>query len=448
MLISTVEIRDYKRVREIIITPAADKHLVLLGGKNAQGKSSTIDAITTALEGGKVAPDTVRRGAERATIYIELEGKDGEKLAVERTIVGDKATLTLRNEDGPVRSPQKMLDELIAARFLDPLAFLRLAPKDQRAMLMKVIPDAERIAKLDTKRAGAFDRRTEIGRELEKARGDFARIPEVGEVGTRIDAGEITVEQDRLVAEQRENDRVRAETEERSRNVRDLQATADRTRRTIAELDQQIVELQKRLDQQRSLLKTDEECIASAKAKLAASDEAIEMINTRDNEIGLRLAELKATIRNADDHNRQVYERTAIVKRRDEASAAIAKLEADREACTEAIGKCDERKVELLAKAPLPVPGLAFTDEGITLNGVALAQASGAEKMRVALALAIAAAPELDDVWVKDAAILDDDSIALVEQLARAAKKRVWLEIVGNRGEGTIEIRDGEVARG
>jgi recombinational DNA repair ATPase RecF len=190
MLITSLQISDYKRVRKVAITPASDRSIILIGGKNGAGKSSTLDALTAAFGGAKqVAADPVRHGAAEASIYVEL---DGGKLTIDRTIDADgKTTLEVRDAEGAVRQPQKVLDALIGARFLDPLAFLGLAPKEQRAQLMKLIPDAARIVDLDGKRERGFDRRTEIGRELTKAEGELARLPEV-EIGKALDVAALT----------------------------------------------------------------------------------------------------------------------------------------------------------------------------------------------------------------------------------------------------------------
>ena len=102
MFITTLTITDYKRVRKVAIKPDADRHLILIGGRNRQGKSSTLDAITAAFGGAKaIAADPVRHGASEAAIYVEL---DGGRLTIDRTITDDgKTQLEVRDAEGPVR---------------------------------------------------------------------------------------------------------------------------------------------------------------------------------------------------------------------------------------------------------------------------------------------------------------------------------------------------------
>jgi hypothetical protein len=123
----------------------------------------------------------------------------------------------------------------------------------------------------------------------------------------------------------------------------------------------------------------------------------------------------------------------------------VRQLEQQRDQQTAALEKLEEQKLALLAKAALPVEGLGVASDGLTLNDVPFAQASAAERLRVALALAMAASPALDDVWIRDGALLDDDSLQLIADQATKAGKRCWVERVGDRDPGAIVIQDGSV---
>lgn len=436
MRITAIEITDYKRVQKVAITPHADRSVVLIGGKNGQGKSSTLDALTAAFGGKRSqAADPVRHGAGEAAIYVEL---DGGKLTIDRTIAPDgTTTLEVRDPEGAVRSPQAMLDKLVGARFLDPLAFLQLTAKEQRAQLMRAIEGADRIDGLNEKRARAFDRRTEIGRDLTKAEGELARLPEV-EVGVAIDVAGLTAEAKKLADLQRAGDGLGNMHTQAQREADGAKAQLDETRKQIARLEDQLALLRKvATDQAATVLdRIDEQDAAKAKVDAAAAAWA---------ELAPRREQLDVDLARAGDHNRAVFEAEAKMKRRAEAAAEVDRFTAQREELTKVIAEIDRRKAEILGAAKLPINGLAVTDDGIALAGVPFAQASGAERLRVALALAIAASPGLDDVWIRDGALLDDDSLALVVKQAAAAGKRVWIERVGDRDPGVIVIQDGKV---
>ena len=54
--------------------------------------------------------------------------------------------------------------------------------------------------------------------------------------------------------------------------------------------------------------------------------------------------------------------------------------------------------------------------------------------------------PKLADIWVRDGAVLDDESLAVLEQQAAASGHTIWVERVGSRDPGVIVIHDGQVA--
>jgi DNA repair exonuclease SbcCD ATPase subunit len=437
MLITALTITDYKRVRKVAIKPDADRSLILLGGRNRQGKSSTLDALTAAFGGAKaIAADPVRHGAEQATILVEL---DGGKLTIARVIRPDgSTTLEVSGGDGALRRPQEVLDKLIGARFLDPLAFLRLKPADQRAQLMRVIPGAERIENLNGERERAFDRRTEVGRDLSRARGELERLPDV-EVGMPIDVTALTEDMRRLGEQQRAGDATAAAVQrlegQLARDERDAQAAHDRVARLQRELEQaqeRVLELDRAAADRAAELE-------SARRKMTAAAQAWK-------ESGFRRVDLDAQLARAAAHNRGVYAAEAQRTRRAETAATVDRLDGEVRAATDAITEIDRRKAELLAAAKLPVDGLEIRDDGIALAGVPFGQASASEQLRVALALAIAGSPALQDVWIRDGALFDDDAIEEIAKLAAAAGKRVWVERVGTRDPGVIVIQDGEVA--
>ena len=129
MKIIELQAENVKRLKAVDITP--DGTLQIIGGKNAQGKSSVLDAIWLALGGGKATKETVlpiREGESKASVTLDL----GD-LVVARSWTLKGTTLKVTAKDGATyRSPQKMLDELVGRLSFDPLAFTRLSAREQR----------------------------------------------------------------------------------------------------------------------------------------------------------------------------------------------------------------------------------------------------------------------------------------------------------------------------
>ena len=128
-----LEIENFKRLHAIELDPP--EGTVIIGGANAQGKSSTLDAIQAALCGGRSLPeDPIHHGERKAKIVVETED-----LVVSRKFTAKGSTLEVRTKAGAkVRSPQGALDALTHALSFDPLAFCQMKAGEQRETLREL----------------------------------------------------------------------------------------------------------------------------------------------------------------------------------------------------------------------------------------------------------------------------------------------------------------------
>jgi len=437
MKITAVHIQNVQRIKDVRITPDADRSFILLGGKNAQGKTSILRALEAAVGGKRaLSADPVRHGAEEGRIFVEL---DGGELTIERVIQPDgDSTLEVRDRLGGVKAPQDLLNKMLGSRLLDPLGFLQLAAKDQRAQLMKMIEGADRIVDLDQRKERAFSKRTEVGRDLKSAEGELARLGPAVEVGKPIDVAAIAAEKSKFAEQQRAGDGAGNVKALASKERATWQQRVEKTKATIADLERQLAA-------EREGLEADvRELAARAKAEEVAT-EKLAAAAAEWGSTAARRAEIDADLAKADSHNRTVIEAEQRQKRRSETAANVASLTEEVAKITKVLETIEVRKAEILGAAKLPVEGLSVDDQGVTLNGVPFAQASGAERHRVAIGLAIHGASGLDDVFVRDGALLDEESLQLVVDQAEQAGKRVWIERVSDRDPGVIVIHDGQV---
>jgi hypothetical protein len=126
---------------------------------------------------------------------------------------------------------------------------------------------------------------------------------------------------------------------------------------------------------------------------------------------------------------------------------AIAKArEAESAALTQAMAQRNALKEEAISKAAMPVEGLAFGDGIVLLNGVPFDQASDAEQLRASIAIAMAANPKLKIVRVRDGSLLDDQSMAILAEMATERDFQIWIETVASGRPGAIVIEDGHLA--
>ncbi|MGQ5692081.1 AAA family ATPase [Rhodococcus erythropolis] len=406
-----LEVERFKRIRAVEITPDPNSSTVTIAGRNAQGKSSVIDAIWAALSGAAAVKGTsttrpIRDGENSARVTVDL----GD-IVVTRTWSGEKAALKVESKDGAkYSSPQRMLDEMVGRLSFDPLAFASLPAKDQQSELLGLVELSFDPAVLAGQRKSAFDERTDVGRTVKQLKGQLDGFPEIGD-----DVPDEPVSVAALVAEL---DTAR-ELEVSIEVANDEIATA---RNILAETDRAISELREK--ENRWLEKLEE-----TKARLAALPDRVD------------IEPIRSRIDNAETIN-------AGVRRKQERQQVLDRLEDWREkqdALTARIADLDKTREAGLAAAEFPVPGLGFDEDGVTLDGVPFAQASAAEQLRVSVAMAMALNPKVRIIRITDGSLLDSENLALIEEMAGANGFQVWIERVDESGAVGVVIEDGEV---
>lgn len=402
MKIVNLTAENVKRLRAVSIDP--DPHVQVIGGRNAQGKSSVLDAICLALEGAKGAkatPRPVRDGTDHAEIVLDL----GDLTVTRRWNAAGKSTLTVTSADGAkYPSPQAMLDKLVGAISFDPLAFTRLSAREQREALLDLVDLGIDLADLDAERDALYARRTEVGR-AGKALG-------VVDVDDTLPEDETPVSQ--VLAELREAEARNEAARQAERDLVDAEAHYRKM----------------------------EEALAAAKEAADAALIEREMARTALTEApaAVDVAPIEQRLADVEDANARIRENNA-------ARATLERKQALRDEytdLTEQINALDQRKTDALAAASFPVDGLSFDVDGITYQGIPFAQASSAEQVRVSVAIAMAMNPKLRVLRVRDGSLLDDDAMAALREQVTAGDFQLWIERVGDTDEGAVIIEDGE----
>lgn len=404
MKIISLTAENVKRLKAVHIEP--DGTLQVVSGRNAQGKSSVLDAIWLALGGGAAARDTarpVRDGEGSASVTLDL----GD-LTVTRKWSGDKTTLTVTNSDGAkYTSPQKMLDDLVGRLSFDPLAFTRLSARDQVAALLELVDLDVDLDALAAERQRLYDERTEIGRQG-KALGDVPDVDKsLPEVEQSASALIDTITKAREV--QQYNAEQRAKLDEINRRQAAVRAEIERLRIEADEIGkageaQQVVVNNLPAPADVEALRSDLSNVEQTNASIRANNQARER------------AAQKAAL--TDQYNER----------------------------TKKIDALDAKRSKALAAAKFPVAGLGFDDEGVTYQGVPFSQASAAEQIKVSLGMAMALNPKLRVIRIMDGSLLDADSMRDIAAMASDADYQVWVERVADGSSVGVVIEDGEVA--
>lgn len=411
MNIVSLTAENFKRLKAVRITP--DGAMVIIGGNNAQGKSSVLDAIAAALGGADAAPDQpVRIGAESGAVVIDL----GD-IIVRRTFAVDgKSNLTVTSKEGAkFSSPQSMLDKLIGRLSFDPLAFARQDAKAQLATLKAML--GLDFATQDAERKRIYDERTAIGAVGKSAKARLDAMPAVP-----ADTPDAEVNVGDLLAKLQEANNYNASYAAATSKLQAHVASRVSVQNEITQLEAKLAEARERMN------------------RLDLDTAALE-----DDVRSRKLADtsaIQAQIAAAETTNRAV--RAAAQRKQLEA-------EVDAQAAawkqkTAAIDAIDTAKTATIAATTMPVPGLSLNDTGVLYNNVPFSQASSAEQLRVSVAMGLAMNPKLKVVLIRDGSLLDAASMALVAAEAEKHGAQVWMERVGTGSEVGVVIEDGEVA--
>jgi len=389
MKIIELRSRNVKKVKAIEIKPK--ENVVVISGKNGQGKTSILDSIWYALDGKtslKNTPMPIREGTKRAEIQVVLDD-----LIITRHWTDNSKTY-LKVSDGKGRtynSPQEMLNSFIGKLTFDPLEFAQMKEKDQRELLLNVTKID--IDSWDSDITTAREERTIKGREVKMLTGERE---------------EVTIE--------------------------DLPEEVISVNGINEELQEAMAVNSKIENTNRLREKTLEE-IQILKAKIAEYDDYLETHTI------IPVDSLKEKLNNSQEINEQVRAK----ERNRVADEKQNKAQTEYDEYTTKIEKLEKGKADILSNATMPIDGLGINDDGVTFNNIPFGQLSSSEQLKISLGIAMALNPQLKVIRITDGSLLDDDNMEVIKKLAEEKDFQIWIEKVDGSGAIGFYIEDGEV---
>ena len=419
--INSLELENVKRVKAVKLEPA-QSGLTIVGGRNGQGKTSVLDAISWALGGNRKKPSQPHREGSATDPYLHVELTNG--LIVERK--GKTSALKVMDPAGN-KSGQNLLDQFIEALALDLPKFIESTSKEKAQTLLQIIGVGDYLFELEAKEEKLFNQRTSIGQMERQKRGaaeEMEFYPDAPE--EPVSAAELIQQQQEILARNGENQRKRENADELAHELEKIKAEA-------AEHDRRTNELYEKW--QEALGKQSGLAMAIDKAEQDLSDARKTAAELQDEST----AEIEASIAAIDETNAKV---------RTNAARAMAIKDADElkeqyEDLTREIESIRSDKMALLADAKLPLDGLTVEKGELIYNGNAWDCMSGSDQLRVATAIVRALKPECGFVLVDKLEQFDPQTLQEFGAWAESQD----LQIIGTRvstgDECSIVIEDG-----
>jgi len=415
--VKELHVENIKRIKVVDIKP--EGNVVVVEGKNAQGKSSTLDAIAYALGGEKLIPKgVVRKGEEKAVIKVAVEG-----FVVTRYWTNpDRSYLKIETEDGMTpKSPQTFLDGKIGKIAFDPLKFLAM-DREKKIRELKKVMELD-IDDLEQKYNELYEKRREIKRDRDRVEKSYKEIQSgIPEDITEPKRGrkEVMEEIGKIVEW---NSKVR---EERAR-IDIISDRIERNSEQITEIDRQIILLTKK----KRKLEDDN-------WKMTLEKTQIEKSNKKEKET----KELEGELEKIEQYmmaKEKIDMTKRLEKEKEKYDAVINAIE------KEMSGMAKEKTARIM-NAKVPIEGLKIEGNQILYNGVDFENLSSlSEKVKVSMAIAMAQNPELRIILIHDGSLLDKRSMGEVVKMAEEKDYQVWIEKVAEGKGSAVYIENGEI---
>jgi hypothetical protein len=401
-----LEVSNIKRIRYALIHP--DGTVVTVGGLNAQGKSSLLDAISMLYGGKNATPPMPLRKGETAG-FIEGTEDNGVVTRREITAKGKNALTVRKGEAFPAeRGPQGICDAKTGPLSFDPLAFFRTDAKAQHEAMRKLA--GIDFTELDAEIKTAFDERTMVNREVAALEARVKAAPTYADAPKEmVSAADMLTEIERLEWNNRQRVSKEGEVQKIASDYKALRIKIEGLQAELAALGE--------------------------KGK-AASEDLKAMPRAEDT------SEARQQLQNIEALNNNV---------RANASAEAIKAELlDKELksgeLTKAINVAKLKKDRVLKDAKFPVKGLSLGDACVTYNDIPLEQASQAEQLRISAMIGFALTPKdggLRVMLIRDGSLLDTENRAMFAKMAEENDTQCWIEVVGT--DGDVVVQDGEI---
>ena len=465
MIIKRLELLNFQVIENF--SADFDGTVYFVTGDNELGKSTLLKAIGALLTGQR--DDVLRNGASKGFAKMVV-GDDGEEYDVQLTFteINPRGTLTIKQKStGMQTNNVSMLQRIFGYQDFDAVEFSRWSEtaegrRKQIAVVKSRLAPAvrERIESIDTEVGGLKSERTGVNRDVKT----YAGFVET--VAKQLDPDDLTkyaapVDVSDLLAQQQTNAQliekaktVRAAIAQRTAQLADIprrieaeKAKADETRAVYAQrvesariLYEKAVAEQKEAEEKiTSVYKANVAAIEAEAADFEKRKAAGENWLKNYETINPENTNVPALLADAEAHNK----RYQIVCQYREKKAQYDAIKAKAEKMDADIIKLTDERAALIAKAELPIEGLSFCEDGLTLNGVPFmpGKVSDSQTMEIAAKLVIASNPTVKVFRIARGESLGAKRLQTIVDIARRNGFQGFIEQV-QRGQNEMLVEE------
>lgn len=419
--IASLELENVKRIKAVSITPTTDG-LTVIGGRNAQGKTSVLDAIAWALGGNSFKPQNPTREGSATPAKLKIELSNG--LIVTRQ--GSSGSLKVVDPTGK-KSGQTLLNSFIEQLALNLPKFMNSTDKEKAEVLLDLIGVKDQIKALDNQIETLSDQRRPLKTDYLGKRKVAADMPYYADAPEEpISATELIERQQAILAKNSQNQAIR-------QKVVDLEA-------------QMKLKEQQEADARERVKQIERELTAANNQVSVIVDEKFQLFNslksTKDNAAKLvdeSTADIEEKLRDIDAINEKVRAN----QRRADLEAEAETTEETYKAISDQIETVRKQRIALLDSANMPLDDLDVKDGYLVYRGITWSDMSSAEQLQVATAIVRALKPDCGFVLVDKLEQMDTQTLAEFGAWAQS----VGLQVIGTRvstgDECSVVIEDG-----
>lgn len=449
-MLTRLEIRNIKKISFLEFENSNDDRIIEIAGKNAQGKTSILNAIEMALSGRSgLIEHALKDGEDEGYVIVETDRLKAKRRFWQDKKGNTKSELSVWDKTAGgqiVQGPKTFLNDLFGKAFFRPADFIHAKPTERLETLRLAL--GIDFTDLDNNRTRLFGERIEVGREKKLTEGNLRAYDHLPT--SRPESREMNTVLAEIAEIEKLFNRERNEESERAREFKEYDAAKKEYEESLARdgrlkgiaisVRNEINQLKHKLEDIETQIKRNGEQLKSSLKK----SEDLEKNVRQGYKVPPGQVNAMATLREELKEISLVEKTNQEFSMRDKINSDLKNLSEKYRQLTKSIDGIDKKKKEILAETKFPIIGMSFGDEDILLNKIPFYSLSTAEKIKIAIGVNAEINNEMKIICLEEGSALDDNSLQEIRELATINDYTIIVESVErNRSDALLIISEG-----